>query len=89
MGQLERTVEQLLEVTDGSIEPAFPMPNPIASQYIKTCKFRRYRNDGRSWRHPLPPDYLSVPPALMRILNEQIAQDAELEAVYIIVIMHY
>lgn len=35
MGQLERTVEQLLEITDGSMEPASPMPNNYAAKYVK------------------------------------------------------
>lgn len=29
------------------------------------------------WRHPLPPDYLEVPPSLIKLLQHQISSDRD------------
>lgn len=76
---MEKTIEQLLELTSGSTPressgPVYPVavcPTPAYSSHVQQSS----PPTSKQWRHPLPRDFLEVPPIIYEIIQQQMQED--------------
>lgn len=76
---MEKTIEQLLELTSGSTphESSVPIyPTPVYSSHVQQTP----PPTSKQWRHPLPRDFLEVPPIIYEIIQQQMQEDEYVRA---------
>lgn len=70
---MEKTIEQLLELTSGSTprQSAAPPPPPVYPTSVEQFP----PPTAKQWRHPLPKDFLQVPPIIYEIIQQQMMEN--------------